>query len=257
MQKMVDYVAGARFPQLERRRGAALPAPAGTGWWRSAGMLGSFVAQHAAVARCRRFGRSSRCVILGWVNQRPAALRRARRARRCTGDGRASSARRRGALYLLGLLLALAAYVPFVGFFAPVVFGLAFIHYLLGALAAERAAHKATYRRHENKTLAPRERRSPRLVSFLYLDWSERCSRIAKDRRVPQVTFRARSDSDWKTITTDDIFKGKNVVVFSLPGAFTPTCSSTHVPRYNELAPAFFAQRHRPHRLHLGQRRRS
>ena len=60
-------------------------------------------------------------------------------------------------------------------------------------------------------------------------------------QRVPQVTFRARSESDWKPVTTDDIFKGKTVVVFSLPGAFTPTCSSTHVPRYNELAPAFFA----------------
>jgi glutaredoxin-like protein len=60
-------------------------------------------------------------------------------------------------------------------------------------------------------------------------------------QRVPQVTFRARNESDWKPITTDDIFKGKTVVVFSLPGAFTPTCSSTHVPRYNELAPAFFA----------------
>ena len=60
-------------------------------------------------------------------------------------------------------------------------------------------------------------------------------------QRVPQATFRARTDSDWKTLTTDDIFKGKTVVVFSLPGAFTPTCSSTHVPRYNELAPAFFA----------------
>ena len=42
-------------------------------------------------------------------------------------------------------------------------------------------------------------------------------------------------------MTSDDIFKGKTVVVFSLPGAFTPTCSSTHLPRYNELAPAFFA----------------
>lgn len=38
---------------------------------------------------------------------------------------------------------------------------------------------------------------------------------------------------------SDDIFKGKNVIVFSLPGAFTPTCSSTHLPRYNELAPVF------------------
>src|SRR6185295_3691415 len=60
-------------------------------------------------------------------------------------------------------------------------------------------------------------------------------------QKVPQATFRARTESDWKTLTTDDIFKGKTVVVFSLPGAFTPTCSSTHVPRYNELAPAFFA----------------
>jgi len=37
------------------------------------------------------------------------------------------------------------------------------------------------------------------------------------------------------------VFAGKTVVVFSLPGAFTPTCSSTHLPRFNELAPAFFA----------------
>jgi peroxiredoxin len=60
-------------------------------------------------------------------------------------------------------------------------------------------------------------------------------------QNVPQASFRARTESDWKTLTTDEIFKGKTVVVFSLPGAFTPTCSSTHVPRYNELAPAFFA----------------
>ena len=60
-------------------------------------------------------------------------------------------------------------------------------------------------------------------------------------QKIPQVSFRARSESDWNTLTTDDIFKGKTVVVFSLPGAFTPTCSSTHVPRYNELASAFFA----------------
>jgi glutaredoxin-like protein len=60
-------------------------------------------------------------------------------------------------------------------------------------------------------------------------------------QKVPQVTFRARSESDWTPVTSDEIFKGKTVVVFSLPGAFTPTCSSTHVPRYNELAPAFLA----------------
>jgi len=60
-------------------------------------------------------------------------------------------------------------------------------------------------------------------------------------QKVPQVSFRTREGGEWKTVTTDEIFKGKKVVVFSLPGAFTPTCSSTHLPRYNELAPAFFA----------------
>ena len=58
-------------------------------------------------------------------------------------------------------------------------------------------------------------------------------------QRVPDVSFRIRRNGDWATITTDDIFANRNVVVFSLPGAFTPTCSSTHLPRYNELAPVF------------------
>lgn len=57
--------------------------------------------------------------------------------------------------------------------------------------------------------------------------------------RVPNVTFKTRQDSQWLEITTDDLFAGKTVIVFSLPGAFTPTCSSTHVPGYNELAKTF------------------
>lgn len=56
---------------------------------------------------------------------------------------------------------------------------------------------------------------------------------------VPDVTFRTRVDGDWRDVSTKDLFGGKRVVVFSLPGAFTPTCSSAHVPRFNELAPAF------------------
>ena len=56
---------------------------------------------------------------------------------------------------------------------------------------------------------------------------------------VPELSFRIRRDGGWATMTTEEIFGGQNVVVFSLPGAFTPTCSSTHLPRYNELAPAF------------------
>ena len=62
-----------------------------------------------------------------------------------------------------------------------------------------------------------------------------------ESRRVPDVTFRTRRNNEWKNVTTAELFAGKSVVVFSLPGAFTPTCSSTHLPRYNELAPAFFA----------------
>ncbi|MDO5070710.1 glutathione peroxidase [Neisseria sp. Dent CA1/247] len=58
-------------------------------------------------------------------------------------------------------------------------------------------------------------------------------------QQVPSVVFHTRVGDSWKDVSTDDLFKGKKVVVFSLPGAFTPTCSSTHLPRYNELAKAF------------------
>ncbi|CAN5706337.1 redoxin family protein [soil metagenome] len=58
-------------------------------------------------------------------------------------------------------------------------------------------------------------------------------------KSVPDVTFRLRQNGDWATLNTDQLFAGKNIVVFSLPGAFTPTCSSTHLPRYNELAAVF------------------
>ena len=58
-------------------------------------------------------------------------------------------------------------------------------------------------------------------------------------QRVPNVTFRTRTDSEWRDVSTDEIFAGRTVIVFSLPGAFTPTCSSSHVPRFNQLAPVF------------------
>ena len=68
---------------------------------------------------------------------------------------------------------------------------------------------------------------------------------------VPQVTFKTRvrnealggpNPFEWKDLTTDDVLKGKNVVVFSLPGAFTPTCSTSHLPRFEELYDEFTAQ---------------
>ncbi|MEB3273559.1 MAG: peroxiredoxin [Prochlorothrix sp.] len=63
--------------------------------------------------------------------------------------------------------------------------------------------------------------------------------------KVPDVVFKTRVRDEsvggsnpfrWQDRTTQEIFGGKRVVVFSLPGAFTPTCSSTHLPRYEELA---------------------
>jgi peroxiredoxin/glutaredoxin len=61
--------------------------------------------------------------------------------------------------------------------------------------------------------------------------------------RVPETLFQTRTEEgQWKDLTTRDVFAGRKVVVFALPGAFTPTCSSSHVPRYNELAPEFAAR---------------
>jgi glutaredoxin-like protein len=49
------------------------------------------------------------------------------------------------------------------------------------------------------------------------------------------------ADGQWVKRTTSDIFTNKNVILFALPGAFTPTCSSTHLPRFSELSDTFFA----------------
>jgi len=59
-------------------------------------------------------------------------------------------------------------------------------------------------------------------------------------QKVPHVTFKARQNGDWLDLDYNSVFKGKKVVIFALPGAFTPTCSSTHLPRYEELAPVLF-----------------
>ncbi|MBF0264536.1 MAG: glutathione peroxidase [Gammaproteobacteria bacterium] len=56
---------------------------------------------------------------------------------------------------------------------------------------------------------------------------------------VPNVTFKTRQNDAFVDVTTDELFKDKTVIVFALPGAFTPTCSSAHLPRYNELAGVF------------------
>ena len=54
---------------------------------------------------------------------------------------------------------------------------------------------------------------------------------------VPQVIFKQRNKGQTRDISSEELFKGKTVVVFALPGAYTPTCSTSHLPRFNELAP--------------------
>jgi glutaredoxin-like protein len=56
---------------------------------------------------------------------------------------------------------------------------------------------------------------------------------------VPHALFRARRDGDWFDIDSRALFSGRRVIVFALPGAFTPTCSSSHLPRYDALGPVF------------------
>mgnify|MGYP003328713338 FL=1 len=58
---------------------------------------------------------------------------------------------------------------------------------------------------------------------------------------IPKVTFRTRvfdntkMENRWQDVTTDDYLKGKRVVLFSLPGAFTPTCSTYQLPDFDKL----------------------
>lgn len=71
---------------------------------------------------------------------------------------------------------------------------------------------------------------------------------MENNKTVPDVTFKTRVRDEslggdnpfrWQDVTSNDVFKGKNVIIVALPGAFTPTCSSTHLPgfeaKYDQL----------------------
>lgn len=138
MQAMVDHVASRRFPQLARRQGG--------------GMAGSLWNGLVALSGLALLGLVSipfwlipplwpviPIVVMAWVNQR--VLRYDALAEHATADEMlAIFSSRRRALYVLGAILALLAYIPLVGFVAPVLFALAFIHLLLGELEALRQA---------------------------------------------------------------------------------------------------------------------
>src|ERR1041384_459211 len=60
--------------------------------------------------------------------------------------------------------------------------------------------------------------------------------------KMPAGTFKTKTKDGIQDLTTDQLFKGKTVVLFSVPGAFTPTCDAKHLPGYVENAAAIKAK---------------
>jgi peroxiredoxin len=60
--------------------------------------------------------------------------------------------------------------------------------------------------------------------------------------KLPEATFKTMTEDGAKDLTTADIFSGKKVVLFAVPGAFTPTCSNNHLPGYLENHDAIIAR---------------
>jgi len=136
MPAMVAHVAARSYPELEQRRGGSLAGSLWNGLVALAGMVALFVVS-VPLWLFPPLWPVIPLAIVGWVNQR--VLRYDALAEHAAAaEMRQVFTGRRGTLYVLGVVLALLAYVPFVGFFAPVLFGLSFIHYLLAALKVHR-----------------------------------------------------------------------------------------------------------------------
>ncbi len=132
MPAMVEHIAERRFAQLERRRGGSF---AGSVWNGVVALAGLALLGLISIPLwvLPPLWPLIPVAIMGWVNQR--VLRYDALAEHAdAAEMRRIFAGRRGSLYVLGVLLALVAYVPLLGFFAPVVVGLTFIHYLLAQL---------------------------------------------------------------------------------------------------------------------------
>jgi len=138
MQQMVEHVAARRFPQLARRRGGGV---AGSAWNGVVALCGALLLALVMLPLwlIPPLWPLITVAILGWVNQK--VLRYDAASEHASGDEmRALFSANRGALYALGAVLALLAYVPPFGFLAPVLAGLAFIHFLLADLERRRSA---------------------------------------------------------------------------------------------------------------------
>src|SRR5690242_1066188 len=65
---------------------------------------------------------------------------------------------------------------------------------------------------------------------------------IKAGERMPKGTLKRMTKEGPKDLTTDELFKGKRVVLFSVPGAFTPTCDAKHLPGFVQLADQILAK---------------
>jgi len=136
MNAMVDYVASRAYPQLERRKGGGTTGSAMNAVAAFLGMIGLFLVS-IPLWIVPPLWPAIPVGILAWVNQR--LLRYDALAEHADREEmKALFRERRGALYVLGIVMAISAFVPLAGFLVPVAFGLAYIHYLLGALEARR-----------------------------------------------------------------------------------------------------------------------
>jgi peroxiredoxin len=65
---------------------------------------------------------------------------------------------------------------------------------------------------------------------------------IQEGEKIPSIKLKVMKDGQMQDLTTDEIFAGKKVVLFAVPGAFTPTCSAKHLPGFVEHAAAIRAK---------------
>jgi hypothetical protein len=138
MQQIVEHVAARRFPQLARRRGGSV---AGSVWNGVVALCGALLLALVTLPLwlIPPLWPVIPVAILGWINQK--VLRYDALAEHAAAEEmRVLFAANRGSLFGLGAVLALLAYVPPLGFLAPVLAGLAFIHFLLADLERRRGA---------------------------------------------------------------------------------------------------------------------
>jgi CysZ protein len=147
MDKMVDHVASRHYPDLLRKHGGGTAGSVWNGVVALCGMVLLFLVT-LPLLLIPPLWAIVPVAVMAWVNQK--ILRYDAVADHASPqEMNALFSTRRSSLYLLGLALALVAYIPIVGFFSPMLFGLAFIHFGLGSLRdlRESATGKAATRR--------------------------------------------------------------------------------------------------------------